>query len=994
MHLAADPGLVQLARAAGYTVSELGPVHPPEPQVALITGPTAWSRLRAWRLAGRRGGVVVASREAPPEDRCRLEPVVLLRHADQAPASADAVVRAIGRLVGARPVGAIALPGGRFDPSTARFQPSWGPEVALTDLEARLLAYLAAHPDRAVDRDELQEQVWDHSRPVPTKAVDVAVGRLRKKVERDLAEPVTVLTVRGGGYRIGAVAAPAPSAADVRPLVGREGVVADLVERLGASRGAILLIGPPGVGKSRVAREVGARLSAAGAVVHAIDFDALPSAVDPSVAIATALDLDLPVGEDPLPSLFDPLGEAVLIVDHGEQREDVIPLVVRAAAGRCAVLIASQVAPPSVAAEIRVLPPLDDDAGAELLVDYAGGVLDLATAREVVPLVDGLPLALILASAQVALLGADALLPALARRLALLSPPGGGRHGSLQAAVAAAVERLDPADLAALRAVVVFRGPFRLTDALQVLGDDAAVTVSRLVARGVLARDGARYRVLHAIRDHVGAPEPAFVHRHAAWVLAEATGYAQRLGGFEAKDAFAALAALQSDLHAALDAALRQPDPVVATRLAGCIDELLRCTGNPSERQVLFDRVAPVARGTREAEARLAFHESMLIVNRDAARALELARFAVDALEGVDPMLAARATSVATHVLLDARPADALQMVLAIDPERVGERIRWRLRGTEVLCREALGELSPNQGMDALRVVVDQLVEQGALSDAAQLGLRLVSHLAQLAPHHVLPTLERLAAWCEALRDQRIGAHVKLALAGRYALAGRFDDADALFTEVDATFARVLPSARRDVLRARAMADLDRGSLESARVGFERVCAEARSLWRLQNQVEPTIRLAMLELDAGRLTVAGERADEAVSLAERLAHAHYVAHARLVRAVAAWVAGDPARSDADRRAIAPEHLTGWGPLTWTTVGEVLGLRLGRPDPRLESEVDRLIEASLAGDVDIVRQIIAAGRAGDVDALAALARPGGGAAADARMVARVWLAGHR
>ena len=55
-----------------------------------------------------------------------------------------------------------------------------------------------------VTRDEFLLKVWMYkSAAVETRTVDNTLAALRKKIERDAADPAIVLTVRGAGYRWG-----------------------------------------------------------------------------------------------------------------------------------------------------------------------------------------------------------------------------------------------------------------------------------------------------------------------------------------------------------------------------------------------------------------------------------------------------------------------------------------------------------------------------------------------------------------------------------------------------------------------------------------------------------------------------------------------------------------------------------------------------------------------------------------------------------------------
>ncbi|KQS58478.1 two-component system response regulator [Geodermatophilus sp. Leaf369] len=75
-----------------------------------------------------------------------------------------------------------------------------GAEVVLTPRAVTLLAYLMAHPEEAVSRERLLEQVWGWSFHSSTRTVDTRVAELRRALERDSARPQLVVTVPGEGY--------------------------------------------------------------------------------------------------------------------------------------------------------------------------------------------------------------------------------------------------------------------------------------------------------------------------------------------------------------------------------------------------------------------------------------------------------------------------------------------------------------------------------------------------------------------------------------------------------------------------------------------------------------------------------------------------------------------------------------------------------------------------------------------------------------------------
>jgi len=76
-----------------------------------------------------------------------------------------------------------------------------GRDLGLTATEFRLLVELAARPGQALTRETLLNRVWEYDYLGDSRLVDVAVQRLRGKIEDDPANPRVVLTVWGTGYK-------------------------------------------------------------------------------------------------------------------------------------------------------------------------------------------------------------------------------------------------------------------------------------------------------------------------------------------------------------------------------------------------------------------------------------------------------------------------------------------------------------------------------------------------------------------------------------------------------------------------------------------------------------------------------------------------------------------------------------------------------------------------------------------------------------------------
>ena len=79
-----------------------------------------------------------------------------------------------------------------------------GAPLDLTQREYDLIRFLAARPGKIFSREALMEHVWNYEGYVgDVRAVDVAVRRLREKIEDDPGSPVFIKTKRGMGYYFG-----------------------------------------------------------------------------------------------------------------------------------------------------------------------------------------------------------------------------------------------------------------------------------------------------------------------------------------------------------------------------------------------------------------------------------------------------------------------------------------------------------------------------------------------------------------------------------------------------------------------------------------------------------------------------------------------------------------------------------------------------------------------------------------------------------------------
>ena len=75
-------------------------------------------------------------------------------------------------------------------------------EIQLTPREYVLLEYLAMRAGQMVSRSDIWEHVYEFSSSASSNVVDVYIGYLRRKIERE-GKPVLIHTVRGRGYLLG-----------------------------------------------------------------------------------------------------------------------------------------------------------------------------------------------------------------------------------------------------------------------------------------------------------------------------------------------------------------------------------------------------------------------------------------------------------------------------------------------------------------------------------------------------------------------------------------------------------------------------------------------------------------------------------------------------------------------------------------------------------------------------------------------------------------------
>lgn len=422
--------------------------------------------------------------------------------------------------------------------------------VRLTPREAALLGYLAARAGTDVARVDLLRDVFDYRPGLETRAADFTVHRLRRKLEEDPSHPVYLVTSVGHGFRLEGLRpdAEVPASDDDPLLLGRAEALAALGAWADQGPGVLFVVGPGGIGKTRLAR---ALIALRGEGVF----------VDLSLSEAGAHDVAAAVRSA---AGGAPASGALVVIDNAEHVQASVEAWL-ATAGALRVLVTSRVSPAGAAT--LTLAPLDADDGLRLL-RRTQPELDAEVGRALVRALDGLPLALELAASRLGTVPAAS----LARRLAdggvtLLRRDGGGRQASLDALLAWSWGLLTEATQGMVRACVVFATAFDFDAVEAIAGIDVAEVADALAEaerHHWLTRQGERYRLAPPVRAWLGDPPAEVLARHTAWCLGSQAPVADRIRAFDR----ASDADTRRVLAVALPADEFAPDESMAARAA------------------------------------------------------------------------------------------------------------------------------------------------------------------------------------------------------------------------------------------------------------------------------------------------------------------------------------------------------------------------------------------------------------------------------------------
>jgi predicted ATPase/DNA-binding SARP family transcriptional activator len=404
-------------------------------------------------------------------------------------------------------------------------------------------------------------------------------------------------------------------ATNLRPelssFVGRTEARREIEKLLGTAR-LLTLVGPGGVGKTRLATRVAGELVPRFRDgVWLVELAALADATLLAQHVVSALAVAEKSGSTPLESLRAHLAgrEALLVMDNCEHLSDACATLasdlLRAAPGL--VILATSREPMGVPGEtLWPVPPLSlpgpgasawDSDAVRLFVERASAVdpefgssADTEAAiADICRRLDGVPLAIELAAARVRTLSVTEIADRLRDRFRLLvgrDPTAPDRHQTLRAAVDWSYEALSPTEQQLFARVSVFGGGFSLDAAAAVCSpgrDDADVFdgLTDLVDKSLVLADRSgtttRYRLLETLRQYgaerlvASGEQAAFRDRHLAWVRSLAEEADVGLEGGDQSSWFRRLDAEEDNVRVALDWAVAHPAGDDGLRAAGAL---------------------------------------------------------------------------------------------------------------------------------------------------------------------------------------------------------------------------------------------------------------------------------------------------------------------------------------------------------------------------------------------------------------------------------------
>jgi predicted ATPase/DNA-binding SARP family transcriptional activator len=595
------------------------------------------------------------------------------------------------------------------------------------------------------------------------------------------------------------------------PTVGRERELEALVRALSESR-LVTLIGPGGVGKTRVAVE-GARALAErySGGVHVAWLAPVADAADVPAALAAAVEVVAPPGERPRDALVRRLGGAasLLMVDNLEHVLTAGPLLAELLAGCPQLRILATSREPLRLRGERCLPvpPLADSDAIELFVgrardrrpDFRLTDVNASAVAELCRRLDGLPLALELAAARIGLLEPQQLVARLGDALPLLA--GGPqdaprRQQTIRATLEWSVALLDEEERRAFLALAVFTGGAEL-DVAERVTEAPLPVLDALVAKSLVRLQNGRLSLLEVVRQFAAAAladsrwGDAARGRHADWCLelAERLGPEVRVHGYGA--ALRRLDRELGNLRAALQWLLERGDGERSLRMAAALEPYWGVRNGAREGVRALNAalaVGQVASARARGRARLSRSELMWW-NRDQQRedaraALALAQTSDD-LEGQCMAL----DQLAALAALEADFASAIE--IARRQRAVAEQLDDPYQIAMALKRQAFAEPGLLEARAYAEQAAARLRDCGSVHRIVELTMSVVMVALTEEDYDAAEELAGQGVRAAEEADNPLGMAAALGNAGLAALfLGRIDIAERRFRDQLAIYRR------------------------------------------------------------------------------------------------------------------------------------------------------------------------------------------------------------